>query len=222
MGCICQMQSMQDCTVLGCDTVSLSVACDLQGRAGGPRGLPIWVTWVYTGKTWPVRHWTEFRQACRKVWELSGLQMDKAVHMAVIGWALEGWSLIGSEQASWWVQDHRVGNTLEERGDAVHREQPACLDCAQYRDHHHHHLLYSATQWCTLPYDLGAAFRAWSSVHPSPLAPAHSLTSFSMQQLSGQTLPTYPHCVTHYVRIHSYHDAASHPRKQESLVTPLW
>ena len=107
-------------------------------------------TWVYTGKTWLIRNWMEFCQASRKMWEVSCQQMDRALQMAVIGWMFEGWSLMGSEQARWCVQDHRVGNTLEERANAVHREQPPPLDCVQYRDRHHHHhhhhpLLYSAT-----------------------------------------------------------------------------
>jgi hypothetical protein len=140
---------MEGSTVLGCDTVLLDVwFLIFQGRAGGPRGLPGWVTWVYTGKTWPVRHWMEFWQTSRKVWEVSGRQVDKGLQMAVIGWALEGLSLIGNEQASWWVQDHRVGNKLKERCDAAHREQPPPLDFMQYREHHHHHhhhLLYSVT-----------------------------------------------------------------------------
>ena len=142
----------------------------------------------------------EFCQASRKVWEVSGQQVDKGLQKVVIGWMFEGWSLISSEQASWWVQDHRVGNTLEERGDAMHGEQPPPLDCAQYRDHHHrYHLLYSATTTFRMvshpvmnpSVRFGGHFQSWSSEHPYLLAPAHSLTSFSMQQLSGQTLPTY-------------------------------
>lgn len=91
--------------VIGC------VVSDHQGRAIAPWGLPGWVTWVYTGKIWVVRHCMKFWQVSM-VWEVSGRQVDKGLQMTVTGWALEGWSLMVNEQASWWVQDHRVGEHI--------------------------------------------------------------------------------------------------------------
>jgi hypothetical protein len=97
IGCIYQMQSMENSTVLGCNTVSLDVWCPVfQGNAGGRGGMPGWVTWVLTGKTWLVSYWMEFWQASRMVWEMSGLQVGTACKLRWLDecWRADHWSVM--------------------------------------------------------------------------------------------------------------------------------